>query len=236
LVYGWNDVVDYETDILNPRKGSFWFGAQATKPQLKQLWLPILLVQLVTIVPMIYYGGWLMALIFLSFFVINGLYNLPKHGLRSKPPFELFCQIGYLLIVPLSIILNDTGSLPWQTYAYLSLFSIQSHLMGEVMDIAPDREAGRQTTGTLLGVKKTKLLIIGIMAAEIAVLFITFKEYIFGSILGLGLLWLILDLFVVFRAKQYTVNQMKLFAFASNGIAMITIAYVWYSGCLSSVK
>jgi 4-hydroxybenzoate polyprenyltransferase len=30
LIYGWNDIVDYEADRLNPRKGTFLFGARGT--------------------------------------------------------------------------------------------------------------------------------------------------------------------------------------------------------------
>ncbi len=233
LVYGWNDIVDYETDILNPRKNSFWFGAQASKSELSKLWKPILIVQVITTAPLFYFGGLKMVFIFAGFFLINWLYNLPQNGLRSKPPWELLCQVGYLLIVPLSVILNETEALPWQTYLYLFLFSMQSHLMGEVMDFIPDRAAGRETTTTKLGLRRSKLLIILIMVGEIIILFQTFKEYIFGGVLALGLLWLILDLFVIYRTRPYTVFQMKLFAFASNLIALVTIAYVWYSGCLT---
>ena len=235
LVYGWNDIVDYETDILNPRKGSFWFGAQASKAELSRLWKPILWVQIITFLPLVYFGGWKVLFVFAGFFIINWLYNLPKNGLRSKPPLELLCQIGYLLIVPLSVILNDTALLPWQTYAYLFLFSMQSHLMGEVMDFIPDKAANRKTTTTILGLKKAKLLIMTVMLAEILVLVFVFNEVIFGSVLIFGLLWLMADLFFIFKTNSYTVFQMKLFAFGSNVIAMGTIIYVWYSGCLTSI-
>ncbi len=31
LLYGWNDIVDYEADRLNPRKGTFLFGARGVQ-------------------------------------------------------------------------------------------------------------------------------------------------------------------------------------------------------------
>ena len=45
LLYGWNDIVDYEADRLNPRKGTFLFGARGTPEQLRRLPLRIALVQ-----------------------------------------------------------------------------------------------------------------------------------------------------------------------------------------------
>jgi len=45
LLYGWNDIVDYEADRVNPRKGTFLFGARGTPEQLRRLPLRIALVQ-----------------------------------------------------------------------------------------------------------------------------------------------------------------------------------------------
>ena len=114
--------------------------------------------------------------LFVVLLLINFLYNHPKYGLSSKPPLELICQIGYLLIVPFSLWLNEASPLPWQTYLYLMLFAFQSHLMGEVMDIEPDHKSGRKTTATLLGMQKTKLLIIAIVLLEVGLLFYVYKE------------------------------------------------------------
>ncbi len=232
LVYGWNDIVDYETDAVNPRKDTFWFGALGSPEDLRQLWKAILLVQILFVPPLIYFGGIRMLWLFAAFVLINGLYNLPKHGLRSKPPLELLCQFGYLLVAPLSIYLNQAEMLSWTTYFYLLLFAFQSHLIGEVMDIVPDRKAGRRTTATILGMKKTKLLIILIVFLEVSLLYIVYDEYIFGSMLALGLLWLLVDLFFIFKTKQYTLGQMKLFGLMSNIVAILSMAYVWYTACL----
>lgn len=235
LVYGWNDIVDYETDALNPRKDSFWFGARGSKEDLGVLWRAITISQILFFPLLIWIGGWEVSFFLVAFVLINGLYNLPERGLRSHPPLELLCQVGYLLVVPLSIWINDLNGLPWQTYLYLFLFAMQSHIMGEVMDIVPDRKAGRKTTGTVLGTRKTKLLIIGIVFLEVALLFTIYQEYIFGGLLAVGLVWLLLDVFVIYKEKQYSVLEMKLFALMSNVVAVLSMSYVWWSGCLLQV-
>jgi len=232
LVYSWNDSVDIETDALNPRKDSFWFGARGTKEQLAQIWKPNLLIQGILLPLLVYYAGFQVLLIMGIFFFINYIYNLPKNGLRSKPPFELICQVGYLLIVPLSISLNQLQPLSFFAYVYLFLFALQSHLMGEVMDIEPDKAAQRKTTATLLGVIKTKVLIISIVLLELTILYFYFNEYIFTAILACGLLWLLIDLLIIFKNKTYTLFQMRVFGFSSNVIALVSIIYVWQSGCL----
>ncbi|MEM1323443.1 MAG: UbiA family prenyltransferase [Bacteroidota bacterium] len=235
LVYGWNDIVDREVDAQNPRKDSFLFGAGGRLEQLKELWKPILVVQLLTYPFLLWWGGWPMLLLLILLLIINALYNWPDKGLRSSPPWELLCQFGYILIVPLSMVLNQTPLLPWPTFVYLLLFAVQSHLMGEVMDVEPDRRSGRRTTATQIGVRKTKLLIIAIVLTEVLILFWVFEEYIFGGMLALGLLWLLLDLFIIFKTKQYTLWQMQLFGVMSNVVAVASMTYVWYSGCLLAI-
>lgn len=232
LVYGWNDIVDREIDQVNPRKDSFLFGARGTKEQLSQLGRIIFMVHLFCLPILCYYSGWRMLLLFAGIVVINGLYNLPENGLRSRPPLELLCQVGYLLVAPFSIVINDLPPLPWITYFYLLLFAWQSHLIGEVMDIEPDRGSGRVTTATVLGRKKTKWLIIEIVALEVSLLFFVFEDFIFGGMLAMGLVWLLLDLLLIYKNKTYTLFQMKLFGVMSNVVAVMSMAYVWWTGCL----
>ena len=235
LVYGWNDMVDRETDLLNPRKDSFWFGARGTAAQLEKLWQPMLVIHALYGSFLLYLVGWKMLVLLLVFVVINGAYNLPKNGLRSRPPLELLCQVGYVLTALFSVYINETPNLPWQTYLYLLFFAWQSHLIGEVMDIEPDSQAGRRTTATILGVKGTKLLIIGIVLVEVLMLIFVFKDVVFGGMLAIGLIWLLLDLFFIYKAKTYSVNQMKLFGAMSNVVAIASMGYVWWSGCLLTV-
>ncbi|MEM9399091.1 MAG: UbiA family prenyltransferase [Verrucomicrobiota bacterium] len=235
LIYGWNDIVDFEIDTKNPRKDNFLFGARGSKEQLAHLWKPIVISQLITYPLAIFWGGWKMLLILITLIFLNAIYNWPSRGLRSRPPWELLCQVGYVLVVPFSIWINNTAALPWATYAYLLLFAFQSHLIGEIMDLESDRDSGRITIATQMGMKFTKLLIIVIVSLEVALLFIIFKDYLFGSMLASGLIWLLLDLFFIFKTKTYTLIQLKLFGLMSNALAVASIVYVWYSGCLHTI-
>jgi len=103
------------------------------------------------------------------------------------------------------------------------------------MDVVPDRLVGKTTTATMLGVFKTKLLIIFFISVEVGMLYFVFGDPYFAGLLALGLIWLLLDLFVVYGSKQYSLQQLKLFAYASNAMGLLSMSYVWYSGCLMLV-
>ncbi|MGB1217853.1 MAG: UbiA family prenyltransferase, partial [Saprospiraceae bacterium] len=200
--------------------------------QLKAL-LPILIgLQVVFYGFFIFYEGWEMAILFSVLFLVLLAYNFPKKGFRNTPPLELFAQFGYLLIVPFSMILNETDAVPWLTYGYLVLFAVQSQLIGEVMDIEPDRKAKRKTTATQLGVKGTKCLIITIVLIEVLLLVFCYQDFIFGGMLACGLLWLLLDLLVIYKGKIYSLKEMQFFGIGSNLVALASMIYVWWSGVL----
>ena len=226
LVYGWNDLVDTETDRLNPRKDSYLFGARGTDAQLQSLPTVILLTQISTWPAVIYFGG-IQALATLAGIVLFcWVYNHPHWGWRARPPLELFCQVGYLLVLPVSWSLNNVEIPSPETFLYLSLFCLQSQLIGEVMDIAPDTEAGRRTVATELGRMKTKSFIIVVVAGEIAMLLFVFQEVLFAGSLGLFILWLIID-YIVIKDKEYTPLQFRLFGLGSNLAALFSMAYIW---------
>jgi 4-hydroxybenzoate polyprenyltransferase len=233
LIYGWNDIVDAETDASNPRKDSFLFGARPDERQRKQLPWVIVGVTVLASVPLLLLGGaGRMAMVLLGIVGICGLYNHPRWGLRGVPPLELICQLAYLLVVPIAVWLNGAIMPDWPTFLYLSLFCIQSQIIGEVMDIEPDRATGRRTSATELGRHRAKLLIIAIVLCEVVLLAGLFGDALFaGTLLGF-LVWLLLDAFVLYRDRAYVLSEMRLFGIGSNAVAFATMAYVWWSGCL----
>jgi len=235
MVYGWNDIVDIEADRFNPRKDSFLFGAKGTEAELLAIIPAIIIVQLLTYPIFIYLVGWPLILIYGTQLLVMWVYNFPKKGLRSMPPFEMLCQFGYVLVVPFSIYINEVDALPWQTYVYLTMFAVQAHLMGEVMDIEPDRNAGKTTTATILGMAGTKLIIMILVLTESFWVYYYYRDLFFAAMLFCGFIWLILDYFIIFKNRQYTLKEMNLFGVGTNLVALASMAYVLWSGCLSEI-
>ncbi len=231
LVYGWNDLVDRETDRLNPRKDSYLFGARGTLAQLADLPMAIVLANVPFMVVFALLDGWMMALVLLGMVAVTGAYNLPERGLRGKPPWELLNQAGYLLILPFSLMLNGAPSPPWQSVAYLVLFCMHAHLMGEIMDVTPDRQAGRRTMATVLGIIPVKALVLVMILAEAFLIVRVFRDHVLGAFLLVGAIWLVFDI-AIWRTRAYTHKEFTLFGAALNAAGFASMAWVWYSGTL----
>ncbi len=235
LVYGWNDMVDYEIDQKNPRKDSWLFGARGTKAQLDALPIPMALAQIPFAAAFVWLSGWKILGLMAAMVAVNATYNARIGGLRGRPPFDLINPLGYLLVVQLGLWLGDGDPLPWVTYVYLGLFCVHAQLIGEVMDYYSDKEAGRVTSCTLIGVIATKWLIIAFVGLEAALLWFLFEDPVLGSLLAGGTLWLLWDLLYYSKDRQYSVKEFKLAGAGMNIIGLASMVWVWVSGNITTV-
>lgn len=232
LVYGLNDYNDVKADEVNERKGNFLFGAKSTAEQLVSIPKKTAVILLPFLIYFTVVSGLKMLLLLVFMIVINIIYNFKPFRVKERPPFEICIQVGYVFTAFFSVVLNDLPMLPWQTILYLTLFAFQAHIAGEIMDIEPDLKAGKQTTATLIGRKNTKLLMLLLLLLETFILAYWFKDYVLSGFLAVFSLWLIVDVFVCFKEKPYSVQQMKLFGFAMNISALLSMIWVLYSGKL----
>ncbi len=235
LVYGWNDLADADLDRYNPRKDSFLFGACGGFWERRSLPWAIAAVNLPFFVWLIVRSGFEMLLVLTGIVAVNAAYNHPRWGLRGRPPFELANELGVLLLVHLSVLLNGVPQLPWQSYLYLYAFTVHAHLMGEVMDLEPDELGGRRTTALYLGRRRTKAVIVALVALECALLLFVFGDPVLAAILGAGLAWLLVDFFLIFRNHVYTVPEMRLFGIGMNFAGYGTILWALHAGTFSRV-
>jgi 4-hydroxybenzoate polyprenyltransferase len=233
LLYGVNDIVDAEADRLNPRKGTFLFGSLGAAEQLAALrWkiaavqIPFLIVFFVLIGPRIFV--WFAALL-----LAVVLYNAPRFGWKSHPPFDVLIQASYLLVFVLSSWLNAASQLPWQTFLFGAMFAMHSHIFGEVMDIEPDRLSGRRTTATLIGAVRSKLLIAGFLGVETALVYIFFQDFVITGFLGFGAAWFVLDALLIWKNRPYSPTVMRLFMWGWNAAALLGMYWNWAHGSLT---
>src|SRR5260370_30982796 len=148
VVWGVNLLVDAENDALNPRKGTFMFGAGGGGEQLGALKWQIAVVQIPFVAVFYFLVGprilWWYAVLLLAV----GLYNAPGIGWKGRPPFDVMIQASYLLVFVLCSLFNTAPQLCCQTFVFGALFAMHSHIFCEVMDIDPDRLSGRRTPAT----------------------------------------------------------------------------------------
>ncbi len=233
LLYGVNDIVDAEADLLNPRKGTFLFGSRGAAEQLKLLRWLIAAAQ-IPFLPLFYF---LLGPRILSWFVLMlvavAIYNAPRIGWKSRPPFDVLIQASYLLVFVLSSWLNDARQLPWQTFLFGALFAMHSHVFGEVMDIEPDRLSGRGTTAALVGRVPSKFLMAGLLCAETAIVSICFRDWTIAGFLALGAIWFVFDAAYVWKERAYSPTEMRLFMWGWNIAAVLGILWNWQHATLT---
>jgi 4-hydroxybenzoate polyprenyltransferase len=232
LLYGVNDLVDAEADRLNPRKGTFLFGSLGATEQLAALRWKIAAVQIPFLVLFFFLVGPRILLWFAALLLAVGLYNAPRFGWKSHPPFDVLIQASYLLVFVLSSWLNHVHQLPWQTFVFGALFAMHSHIFGEVMDIEPDRLSGRCTTATLIGAVHSKLLIMGFLCVETAMVYFFFGDLAIAGFLGFGAAWFLLDALMVWKDRSYSPAEMSLFMWGWNATALAGMFWNWSAGSL----
>lgn len=103
------------------------------------------------------------------------------------------------------------------------------------MDIEPDLEAGKKTTATLLKRKNSKILMLLLLLSESFLVWYWFHDLILSVFLLVFSLWIVLDVLVFFKDRPYTLSQMKLFGYAINIFAILSMIWVLYSGTLLQV-
>ncbi len=227
LIYGWNDISDYEIDqINNVRKDNFWFGARATRAQLDALPPYLVASQVPFAIALVWIAGWTAGLFLLGLVVSTALYNFPKRPWSGRAPLELLNQFGFLVLLPLSMQINHTPPVSAAAMIYLALFWLHSHMIGEVLDMEPDRQAGRKTTALLIGMSASKWLIIVTVLIEALLLFFYFRDWYLGAFL------IAADVLVFFVDRTYSKRDFTLIGIGMNLSGFASMAWVWETGTL----
>jgi 4-hydroxybenzoate polyprenyltransferase len=225
LLYGVNDIADIEADRRNPRKGNFLFGSLGRAEQLSALRWQIVALQIPFLAAFLIWIGPRILLWYAVLLLAVALYNAPRIGAKARPPFDVLIQSSYLLIFLLSSWINATPQLPWQTFLFGGLFAMHSHVFGEVMDIVPDRDAGRNTTAVRIGAVRAKLVISAFLLVESALVANYFHDFFIAAFLAAGALWFVADACWLWRNQPYSSQIMKLFMIAWNAASILLILW-----------
>lgn len=154
LMYGINDVYDYESDLQNPRKGGIE-GAVVPKKYHKFLlaWSYLLSVPFVVALCILAPQS-IVILLACIFFVIA----YSAKGLRFKEiPFLDSITSSLHFVGPLIYALSIIGwpSAAWPAVIAFFLWGVASQSLGAIQDIEYDKKAGIGSIGTAVGEKAT---------------------------------------------------------------------------------
>jgi 4-hydroxybenzoate polyprenyltransferase len=168
LMYGINDVFDYESDIRNPRKGGVEGATLRPEHHRLMLWTAGLLT-----IPFVLYfvaaGTWLsLAWLALSLFSVVS-YSAPPLRFKEVPFLDSVTSSAHFVTPAAFGLALSGGSLTAVgLVAFLAFFlwGAASHAFGAVQDVVSDREAGIGSIATVLGPGQTvRLAVVGYMAA-----------------------------------------------------------------------
>jgi 4-hydroxybenzoate polyprenyltransferase len=155
LIYGVNDIYDYETDVLNDKKAGY--ETLVTPVQRPRLWLAIAVVNLPFIVASLAYGAQCVSVLSIFLF-LSIFYSAPP--IRAKAKALLDSAFNALYIMPgIFAYVVTSGTYPgWEIVTAGCLWTAAMHAYSAIPDIAADREAGLKTVATALGARMTLAL------------------------------------------------------------------------------
>lgn len=167
LMYGINDVCDYESDMRNPRKGGVEGAVTPRKYHRLIVWSAVLSC-LPFVLALVLLGNWQSALVLAAvlFFVVA----YSAKGLRFKEVPLLDSVTSSLHFVgPLlyAYSLVDTTQAGWLVAVAFFCWGMASQAFGAVQDIVPDREAKIRSIATVFGARSTVWLAILLYAAAV---------------------------------------------------------------------
>ncbi|MFQ4147402.1 prenyltransferase [Arthrobacter sp. LAPM80] len=156
-MYGINDVFDYESDLLNARKGGIE-GAVLDRSHHRFILVSAVVSVVPFVVVLLTQGGVLANVVLgISLFAVLA-YSAP--GLRFKErPFldSITSSTHFVSPAVYALVLVNAPFTPgiWAFLAAFFLWGMGSHAFGAVQDIIPDREGGLASIGTVLGARAT---------------------------------------------------------------------------------
>jgi 4-hydroxybenzoate polyprenyltransferase len=156
LIYGINDVFDYETDLKNPKK----FGYEQVLG--KELHKKTLIIIALTTLPFVLYSftlGVTTIVAFFTFLFFAVFYSAPPIRAKTKPLIDSFFSAGHYVATGVFGFLLASGGAGWLPLAIAGMcWAIAMHAYSAVPDIKSDRAVGMKTIAILFGVKGTVLL------------------------------------------------------------------------------
>ena len=194
LMYGVNDVFDYESDLRNPRKGGIEGALLEPKYH-----LPMLLISLHLPVPFVWYlalQGDAQSNLILGVVLFSVLaYSLKYLRFKEIPFLDSITSATHFvgpMVYGISLAGGDLGN---QTLILITLafflWGMASHAFGAVQDIRADREANISSIGTVLGARATvRVAMVGYVLAGVLTLFIG-DRYSFAFLAALPYLFVV---------------------------------------------
>lgn len=157
LIYGINDIFDYETDKLNPKKGDDAYEALVPPERQRALWRWIIWTNIPFFFFLIFFSlSTPLLLSFFAFVFFASFYSAEPIRAKAKPVIDsLFSAGHYIATGVFGYYL--AGGVDFPTIGVIAgmCWAIAMHAYSAVPDIKADFEAGLHTIAIMIGAQRT---------------------------------------------------------------------------------
>lgn len=189
LMYGVNDVFDYESDLRNPRKGGIE-GAAAAKAHHGLILRSAVLLCIPFVAALLLLGDTGSSLVLAGVLFMVVAYSLKGLRFKERPVLDSITSSVHF-VGPLVYALSLFG-FPDAAWPYVLAFfawGMASHAFGAVQDVIPDREGGIHSIATVFGARWTVRLSVILYGLSSLLLFTTGPA---GAVVGVaGLIYVL---------------------------------------------
>lgn len=186
LMYGINDVFDYESDLRNPRKGGIEGAVLDRSLHRLTLWAAVAsnlpFIALLLLAGSVWAAATLAAVVFMVV-----AYSAPKLRFKERPVLDSVTSASHF-VGPLVFALALAGfpATAWPVVAAFFAWSMASHAFGAVQDIKADRAGGISSIATVFGARRTVRLSLGLYLAAALAIVLTHRSAWAISLAGLA--------------------------------------------------
>jgi 4-hydroxybenzoate polyprenyltransferase len=158
LMYGINDVFDYESDLRNPRKGGIEGALLDKRLHKLTIWASALSCLPFVIYLLLVGSVWSgLALVFALFTVLA--YSVKGLRFKEKPFLDSITSASHFVnpAIFAALLVGESLAQPvlWQSLTAFFCWGMASHAFGAVQDIRADREADIASIATVIGARAT---------------------------------------------------------------------------------
>lgn len=164
VVYGLNDIHDYQSDSRNTKR--HWLTGGVAAPVVHhQILMGVFIAICALLLTMLLLGNQLLTLMVTSTIVFAYLYSVPPFRLKSRPVADcLVSGFGYIILPFLIGTALNQQLLLLPEIIILTVFASACHLFCSVRDYEADAAAGDMTTAVYLGIKIATVFVMIISA------------------------------------------------------------------------
>lgn len=155
LMYGVNDIYDYESDIKNPRKNSIE-GGLLIKDKHPALWYAIAAANIPFLAYFFVTGTNLARVLFAALIFFCFSYSAKPLRFKEVPFLDsVNSALHFVLPFVFGLVYGGSDQLYWPVIVAFLAWGMASQAFGAIQDIKPDRLANIRSIATFLGAKRT---------------------------------------------------------------------------------